>query len=110
MVLDLCSHVLWQEGDTYVRRELDPSMKHTLTGLINSMASDALRTICTAYSEVHENRNDWTVPPENNLTLVAILGIRVRFYFLIRFSTPPSPPVFFFFCCGTNFPKGPASS
>ena len=92
----MCTHVLRQEGDVMVVREIDPSTKTQLLSQIHHMASDgtfifpfisscilfiyfliALRTICLAYKDIHEQRVDWTDPSESNLVLLAILGIRV---------------------------------
>eukprot|EP01113_Clastostelium_recurvatum_P039548 TRINITY_DN604_c0_g1_i1.p1 TRINITY_DN604_c0_g1~~TRINITY_DN604_c0_g1_i1.p1 ORF type:complete len:1064 (-),score=338.27 TRINITY_DN604_c0_g1_i1:106-3297(-) len=82
IVAGMCDRVLGRDGvpvpfSDAARREVDQTILH--------FASDALRTIGIAYADFDEER-DWEIPPENNLVLIGIVGIRDP----IRPEVPPA--------------------
>jgi len=77
IVLQYCDKVLTipDSGSESEVRPLEPALQTQLKDVIHDFASDALRTICMAYADLHGER-DWTEPPESGLTLLSIVGIR----------------------------------
>eukprot|EP00026_Physarum_polycephalum_P001641 Phypoly_transcript_01643.p1 GENE.Phypoly_transcript_01643~~Phypoly_transcript_01643.p1 ORF type:complete len:1033 (+),score=152.15 Phypoly_transcript_01643:95-3193(+) len=72
IVLGLCTTQLHADGTV---TPMSPADRKQMENIIQDMASDALRTICFAYADVDPSV-DLTTPPEDNLTLVGIVGIR----------------------------------
>lgn len=54
---------------------LDPNTRNEILATINEFATDTLRTLCLAYSDIYEEI-DWESPPEDRMTLISLVGIR----------------------------------
>eukprot|EP00002_Diphylleia_rotans_P038102 TRINITY_DN8611_c0_g1_i1.p1 TRINITY_DN8611_c0_g1~~TRINITY_DN8611_c0_g1_i1.p1 ORF type:complete len:705 (-),score=160.86 TRINITY_DN8611_c0_g1_i1:207-2321(-) len=73
MVLELCSTYVADNGKI---RELNEELRQNITKVIDSMANQALRTICIAYADITTEEVDPKEAPEQNLTLIALVGIQ----------------------------------
>ena len=82
IVKDCCSFYLDANGK---KKEMTPHLSQMLEKIINSFAKKALRTICLAYKDLHENEGglnhdepqaeDVKDVEKSGLTLICILGI-----------------------------------
>ncbi|KAF3327162.1 putative calcium-transporting ATPase 5, plasma membrane-type isoform X1 [Carex littledalei] len=72
IILGMCDKMIDSEGD--VKPLEESKMKETLD-IINSFASDALRTLCLAFVDM-EGYNESEEIPTEGYTLVAIFGIK----------------------------------
>lgn len=78
IVLGMCNRVLVAAQNSNTEAEiipLDQGLNNHLRNVITEYATDALRTLCMAYTDIH-GEIDWSVAPENNMVLLAIVGIR----------------------------------
>jgi Ca2+-transporting ATPase len=79
IVLAMCDRVMVVPdsgpSDISEVRPIDSNLQNHLKGVITEFATDALRTLCLAYADIH-GEVDWSEPPEHNMTLLAIVGIR----------------------------------
>ncbi|KAL5546373.1 hypothetical protein UlMin_006060 [Ulmus minor] len=71
IILRMCNKVVDSNGEPV---PLSDEQVKNISDVINSLASEALRTLCVAYKDIDESseRNI----PENGYTLVAVLGIK----------------------------------
>jgi len=72
IILDQCDTVLNSEGNITPLSEMQ---KQNILNIINSFASEALRTLCIAFKDVNEISDDQTIP-EDGYTLIALFGIK----------------------------------
>lgn len=77
IVLGMCNRVLVnsQNGRDAEIIPLDAQLGSHLRNVITEYATDALRTLCMAYTDIH-GEIDWSVAPESNMVLLSIVGIR----------------------------------
>lgn len=73
IILGLCDSYLDPNGKTVKLSEEDvEGLKKT----IDELASEGLRTLSIAYKDIDGQQEEYEVPPENNLTLIGIVGIK----------------------------------
>ncbi|KAG2626611.1 hypothetical protein PVAP13_3KG373300 [Panicum virgatum] len=72
IILEQCGTVLNSEGNITPLSEMQ---KQNILNIINSFASEALRTLCIAFKDVNEISDDQTIP-EDGYTLIALFGIK----------------------------------
>ncbi|XP_021750992.1 putative calcium-transporting ATPase 11, plasma membrane-type [Chenopodium quinoa] len=73
IILDMCDKLLDPNGKPL---PLSKVMRQNITNVINNFASGALRTICIAYKDMEENSSEDSNIPEENYTLIAVVGIK----------------------------------
>lgn len=72
IILSMCDKVLSSNGEAM---PLSDEKRTSISNIINSFASDALRTLCIAYKDIEV----FTAPdriPEDGYTLIAVIGIK----------------------------------
>jgi P-type Ca2+ transporter type 2C len=72
IILEQCNTVLDGEGNI---TRLSDTQKQNVLNIINSFASEALRTLCIAFKDLNEISDDQTIP-EDGYTLIALFGIK----------------------------------
>ncbi|WVZ99072.1 hypothetical protein U9M48_044422 [Paspalum notatum var. saurae] len=72
IILGLCDTFLDTEGNITPLSEMQ---KQNVLNIINSFASEALRTLCIAFKDLNEIPDDQTIP-EYGYTLIALFGIK----------------------------------
>ncbi|TVU20014.1 hypothetical protein EJB05_36200, partial [Eragrostis curvula] len=72
IILEQCDTVLDSEGNITPLSELH---KQNVLNIINSFASEALRTLCIAFKDLNEISDDQSIP-EDGYTLIALFGIK----------------------------------
>jgi len=72
IILDQCDTVLNSEGNITPLSEMQ---KQNILNIINSFASEALRTLCIAFKDLNEISDNQTIP-EDGYTLIALFGIK----------------------------------
>jgi P-type Ca2+ transporter type 2C len=72
IILEQCNTVLDGEGNITL---LSDTQKQNVLNIINSFASEALRTLCIAFKDLNEISDDQTIP-EDGYTLIALFGIK----------------------------------
>ncbi|KAL6839192.1 hypothetical protein ACP4OV_030864 [Aristida adscensionis] len=72
IILGQCDTVLESEGNIVPLSEMH---KQKVLNIINSFASEALRTLCIAYKDLNEISDDHTIPADG-YTLIALFGIK----------------------------------
>ncbi|XP_062231759.1 probable calcium-transporting ATPase 6, plasma membrane-type isoform X2 [Phragmites australis] len=72
IILGQCDSVLNSEGNITPLSEMQ---KQNVLNIINSFASEALRTLCIAFKDLNEISDDQTIP-EDGYTLIALFGIK----------------------------------
>ncbi|XP_062180012.1 probable calcium-transporting ATPase 6, plasma membrane-type [Phragmites australis] len=72
IILGQCDTVLNSEGNI---KPLSEAQKQNVLNLINSFASEALRTLCIVFKDLNEISDDQTIP-EDGYTLIALFGIK----------------------------------
>ncbi|KAI5018824.1 hypothetical protein ZWY2020_043712 [Hordeum vulgare] len=72
IILGHCDNVLNGEGDIV---PLSDMQKQNVLNIINSFASEALRTLCVAFQDLDEFSEEQTIP-ENGYTLIVLFGIK----------------------------------
>lgn len=72
IILRMCNKFVDPNGEP-----LDLSDQHVsnITDVINSFASEALRTLCLAFKDIDDSSDERTIP-EEGYTLVAVVGIK----------------------------------
>eukprot|EP01135_Chromosphaera_perkinsii_P008749 Nk52_evm82s1444 gene=Nk52_evmTU82s1444 len=71
IVFQSCTSVVDGSGQVTA---ISKKIRDEIDGIIHSMATDSLRTICIAYSDI-EQKASWEHPPNDELTLIGIVGI-----------------------------------
>ncbi|KAK3138389.1 hypothetical protein QOZ80_5AG0368260 [Eleusine coracana subsp. coracana] len=74
------SEIILEQCDTFLNSEgniapLSEIRKQNVLNIINSFASEALRTLCIAFKDLNEISDDETIP-EDSYTLIALFGIK----------------------------------
>eukprot|EP01114_Cavostelium_apophysatum_P019580 TRINITY_DN634_c0_g1_i1.p1 TRINITY_DN634_c0_g1~~TRINITY_DN634_c0_g1_i1.p1 ORF type:complete len:979 (-),score=333.99 TRINITY_DN634_c0_g1_i1:136-3072(-) len=83
IILGLCDTYLNAEGKVCKLQEEDiEGLKKT----IDFLASEGLRTLSVAYKDIDSQQTDYDSPPEDNLTLIGIVGIKDP----LRKEVPPA--------------------
>jgi len=72
IILEQCNTVLDGEGNI---TRLSDTQKQNVLNIINSFASEALRTLCIAFKDLNEISDHQTIP-EDGYTLIALFGIK----------------------------------
>ncbi|KAG2618410.1 probable calcium-transporting ATPase 6, plasma membrane-type isoform X1 [Panicum virgatum] len=72
IILEQCDTVLNSEGNITPLSEIQ---KQNVLNIINSFASEALRTLCIAFKDLNEISDNQTIP-EDGYTLIALFGIK----------------------------------
>ncbi|KAL6620464.1 hypothetical protein ACP70R_035603 [Stipagrostis hirtigluma subsp. patula] len=72
IILGQCDTVLDSEGNITPLSEMQ---RQNVLNIINSFASEALRTLCIAFKDLNEISDDQTIP-EDGYTLIALFGIK----------------------------------
>lgn len=72
IILGMCDKMIDSEGDV---KPLEESKRKEILDIINSFASDALRTLCLAFGDM-EGYNESEEIPTEGYTLLAIFGIK----------------------------------
>jgi len=72
IVLKMCDKILDPNGKPI---SLSEELRQKITDVMNKFASEALRTMCIAFRDLGDKSNDEGIP-EENLTLIAIVGIK----------------------------------
>lgn len=73
IILSLCDDYLDTKGQTV---PLTKEKGEELKKVINTMASEGLRTLCLAYRDLKEFTEELEHAPDSNLTLIGIVGIQ----------------------------------
>lgn len=73
IILGLCSSYVNGKGKVV---DLSDKEKHDIESIINELASNGLRTLSIAYKDLPTQQEEYETPPEDNLTLLAIVGIK----------------------------------
>lgn len=73
IILEMCDKVLDPNGKSVV---LSEDLRYKISEAINKFASEALRTLCIAYKDMGDKSSDGSNIPEENLTLIAVVGIK----------------------------------
>ncbi|XP_057521900.1 putative calcium-transporting ATPase 11, plasma membrane-type [Amaranthus tricolor] len=73
ILLESCDKVLDPNGKPVA---LSPDLRQKINEVIDKFASEALRTLCIAYKDVKEKIDAEANIPEDNLTLIAVVGIK----------------------------------
>jgi Ca2+-transporting ATPase len=71
IILGRCTRALGPDGTV---RELSSDIRASLSQRIDEMASQGLRTLTLGFRDIEKLKN-WKEPPEDDLTLIGILGI-----------------------------------
>ena len=69
---------------------IDDALREQLMQRIDTMAESGLRTLTLAYRDIPKLKK-WKEPPEEELTLIGIVGIMVRISCSLMFPFPLSP-------------------
>lgn len=72
IILGQCNTVLNSEGTIMPLLEMQ---KHHVLNIINSFASESLRTLCIAFKDLNEIPDDQPIP-DDGYTLIALFGIK----------------------------------
>ncbi|CAN6346333.1 unnamed protein product [Urochloa humidicola] len=72
IILEQCDSFLNNEGNITPLSEIQ---KQNVLNIINSFASEALRTLCIAFKDLNEISDDQTIP-EDGYTLITLFGIK----------------------------------
>ncbi|KAF7819054.1 putative calcium-transporting ATPase 11, plasma membrane-type [Senna tora] len=72
IILKMCDKIIDANGETV---DLPEELAKNVSDVINSFASEALRTLCLAVKDINENEGETGIP-ENGYTLIAIVGIK----------------------------------
>ncbi|WOK96014.1 putative calcium-transporting ATPase 5, plasma membrane-type [Canna indica] len=72
IILDMCDHIIDSDGNAI---PLSAKHKEDILNVINSFACEALRTLCLAFKDIHENQNAEEIPAIG-YTLIAVFGIK----------------------------------
>jgi len=75
IILSRCDKIMLFNGTRVEVVPLEEHHRKEVSAAIHEFATDALRTICTAYCDIRDEPN-WDNPPEDNMTLLALVGIR----------------------------------
>jgi len=75
IILGRCDKLLTVVDGKAMVVPLEKDVRDEIARTINEFATEALRTLCLAYSDIYEEI-DWETPPEDNLTLICLVGIR----------------------------------
>eukprot|EP00026_Physarum_polycephalum_P001291 Phypoly_transcript_01292.p1 GENE.Phypoly_transcript_01292~~Phypoly_transcript_01292.p1 ORF type:complete len:1073 (+),score=214.03 Phypoly_transcript_01292:60-3221(+) len=75
IILSRCDKIMMFTGSRVEVVPLDDHLRNEISATITEFATDALRTLCMAYSDITEEKN-WDNPPEDHLTLISLVGIR----------------------------------
>ncbi|PON81180.1 P-type ATPase [Trema orientale] len=73
IILSMCNKVVDLNGQPV---DLSDQQVMNITEVINSFASEALRTLCLAYQDIDDDSFDENNIPDNSYTLVAVVGIK----------------------------------
>ena len=72
IILSMCNKFVDLHGEPV---DLSDQQVRNITEVINSFASEALRTLCLAYQDIDDCFNENNIP-DNGYTLVAVVGIK----------------------------------
>ncbi|KAF0923380.1 hypothetical protein E2562_006285 [Oryza meyeriana var. granulata] len=72
IILEQCNTILNTDGNVVPLSEMQ---KHNVLNIINSFASEALRTLCIAFKDMNEFLNDQPISGDG-YTLIALFGIK----------------------------------
>lgn len=73
IILRMCSKFVDSNGETIVLSEQEA---RNINDVINSFASEALRTLCLAFKDIDDDSSDENTIPEDGYTLVVVVGIK----------------------------------
>ncbi|KMT17182.1 hypothetical protein BVRB_2g040910 [Beta vulgaris subsp. vulgaris] len=73
IILQMCDQVLDPNGRPV---KLSGDLRLRITEVVDKFSSEALRTLCIAYKDIGEKASADSNIPEDNLTLIAIVGIK----------------------------------
>jgi len=73
IILGLCVDYIDASGN---KKALGAELQEELKSTIEKMANEGLRTLCLGYKDLKEVQEESTVAPDDNLTLLAIVGIK----------------------------------
>ncbi|XP_050231157.1 putative calcium-transporting ATPase 11, plasma membrane-type [Mercurialis annua] len=73
IILKMCDKVVDSEGQAVTMSEED---RKKINDVINDFACQALRTLCLAYKDIESGSEDKNNIPEDNYTLIAVIGIK----------------------------------
>ncbi|GLT92874.1 hypothetical protein SLE2022_106860 [Rubroshorea leprosula] len=72
IILSMCHNIMNADGKVVA---LSDDQRHSISGVINDLADQALRTLCLAFKDVQNVSTSDSIP-EDNYTLIAIVGIK----------------------------------
>ncbi|XP_024188974.1 putative calcium-transporting ATPase 11, plasma membrane-type isoform X2 [Rosa chinensis] len=72
IVLGMCNKVIDCNGESV---DLSQKEANNITDVINSFASEALRTLCLAFKDIHDSSINNDIP-NDGYTLIAVVGIK----------------------------------
>ncbi|KAG9158404.1 hypothetical protein Leryth_013151 [Lithospermum erythrorhizon] len=72
IILSMCDKTIDKDGASVT---LSKAQRKKINAVINSFACEALRTLCLAYRDLENGSKDKNIP-ENNYTLIAVVGIK----------------------------------
>ncbi|KAF3441990.1 hypothetical protein FNV43_RR15906 [Rhamnella rubrinervis] len=72
IILRTCNSVVGSNGQPV---PLSKELERNITDVINSFASEALRTLCLVYKDINDYENEKSIP-DNGYTLIAVVGIK----------------------------------
>ncbi|XP_048320910.2 putative calcium-transporting ATPase 11, plasma membrane-type isoform X2 [Ziziphus jujuba] len=72
IILGMCNKVVVCNGQPV---HLSEEFKRNISDVINSFASEALRTLCLAFQDIDDSTNELSIP-DDGYTLVAVVGIK----------------------------------
>ncbi|KAJ7976747.1 Calcium-transporting ATPase [Quillaja saponaria] len=72
IILKMCDKIIDSNGEAV---DLPEEQARNITRVINSFASEALRTLCLAFKDINETTNETSIP-ETGYTFIAVVGIK----------------------------------
>jgi Ca2+-transporting ATPase len=69
----MCDKVVNSQGKVVY---LNENKRNSINEIINSFASEALRTLCIAFTDIEGDSDNNNTIPEDKYTLIAIIGIK----------------------------------
>ncbi|CAJ2655109.1 unnamed protein product [Trifolium pratense] len=73
IVVKMCDKVVNSKGKVV---DLNEQQRNSINEVINSFASEALRTLCIAFTDIEGGSDGNNTIPEDKYTLIAIIGIK----------------------------------